>query len=240
MKKLPIVILHGWNLSAHKFNGLSAKFRRNGYKTVCFDLPGFGRSPPPNRPYNITDYCEFVVKQLRARNIQKCILIGHSFGGRIAIKLVSQNPGSFRAVILTGAPGLNPVPRFKVKFYQTLAKAGHLIFAIPPISLLSDMARKYLYKAAQATDYYNTSPDMRETFKNVIAEDLTGYMEKIRIPSLLLWGEDDGIVPVRIAREMAKLIRNSKITLISHARHGAPWTHGDLFVTKTQDFLKYL
>lgn len=238
MKTIPILILHGWNLSAEKFIGLQEEFKKKDYKVFCLDLPGFGKEKPPQNPLYLSDYVKFISDFLRKRKISKIILIGHSFGGRIGIKLAAERPELLHSLILTGAPGITPVPRSKVIFFIVLAKFGKKIFSAPIIRIFQKMARQLLYRLAHATDFYNTNEKMRDTFKNIVKENLEPYLPKIKSPTLLLWGAEDKIIPLSIAQRMQKLIKNSKLETINNARHGAPWTHAKEFADDAEKFLE--
>lgn len=240
MKNVPILILHGWNLSSTNFGALQKELINKGFKVYCIDLPGFGATKELKISYQLSDYVEFIKRFLEKNKLSKIILIGHSFGGRISIKLAAENPELVHALILTGAPGINPVQKSKILLFLFFARVGKLLFSIPIISILQDFARKLLYKAARATDFYNTNENMRETFKNIIREDLVTFMEIISTPTLLIWGKGDGIVPLGIAKKMNAIIKNSKLVIIDGARHGVPWTDPKEFAGKVEDFLKRL
>jgi len=237
MKNIPIVILHGWNLSSARFSPLTTELKKRGYSVYCPDLPGFGKVKLPKTSCFLADYVGFVRKFLAENKLSKFILIGHSFGGRIGIKLAAQNANLLSALILTGTPGINPVPTIKKQFFSILAKLGKLTFSLPILSSAKDLFRKFLYKAANATDYYNTDENLLETFRNIVRESLGPYMSRIDTPTLLLWGEDDQTVPVSIAEKMLRLIKNSKLVVIPDARHDMPWSHPKEFVDKVEDFL---
>ncbi|MBI2611415.1 alpha/beta hydrolase [Candidatus Gottesmanbacteria bacterium] len=237
IRDIPILILHGWNLSAEKFAPLVNELRIKGFNAQASDLPGFGTSPKPKNPLTLSDYVRYVDKYVKSKNWSEIVIIGHSFGGRLAIKLASQNPKFLKALILSGAPGYNPVPKLKILFFLSLAKLGNAIFALPILKNFSTLSRHFLYRAAQATDFYNTDKNMRDTFKNIVKEELVDYMAQIKVPTLLIWGENDLIVPVSIAKKMSKVIPNAKLTVIPDARHGAPWTHPKEFVESVIKFL---
>ncbi|MBI3379877.1 alpha/beta hydrolase [Candidatus Gottesmanbacteria bacterium] len=238
MKNIPILILHGWNLSSIKFVNLQQELQKKEYKVYSIDLPGFGITERPNKSLFLSDYVKYVKDFLIKKRIKKVILIGHSFGGRISIKLAAQNSELLSALILSGVPGINPVPTFKILFFLILAKLGKFIFSLPIFSSAKDLFRKFLYKLANATDYYNTNDYMLETFKNTVNESLVPYMEQISAPTLLLWGAEDKMVPVEIAEKMNKLIKNSKLVVIDEARHGVPWTHSKEFTDEVGKFLR--
>lgn len=237
MDRYPIVILHGWNLSAVKFLPLQKEFKKRGYKTICIDLPGFGSTKLPNRSLTLSDYVLFIEDYLKRKKINKVNFIGHSFGGRIGIKLAFEGPQMVHSLILTGTPGINPVPKIRSFFFLIIAKIGKVIFSLPFLSFLEDRIRCLLYRIARATDFYNTNKTMKETFKNIVREDIMPYLSQINIPTLLLWGEEDKIVPVGIAQKMKNIIRDSKLIVIPNARHGLPWTHPELFVNEVEEFL---
>lgn len=240
MKNIPILILHGWNLSAAKFVNLQQELQKKGYEVYSVDLPGFGTTDKPNRSLFLSDYIEYVKDFLIKKRINKIILIGHSFGGRISIKLAAQNPKLLKALILSGAPGLNPVPAVKIRFFLILAKLGKRIFSLPVLSSAKEIFRKFLYKLAKAGDYYSTNDNMLGTFQNTVKESLIPYLSQINTPTLLLWGEEDRMVPVEIAEKMNKIIKNSKFVVINKARHGVPWTHPKEFTDEVEKFLNKL
>lgn len=239
MSKYPILILHGWNLDGNRFKPLVNEFVKRGYQVMCPDLPGFG-STPIDKTFTLYDYVQFVIAYLREKNVKKVLLIGHSFGGRIGIKLAATHPEYLRGLILTGVPGFTPVPRAKIIFFILLAKVGKLIFSFPFINSFKDYFQKLFYKLAKATDYYNTKENMRETFQNIIKEELKGYMMRIIVPTYLIWGSEDRIVPLSIANKMLRVINNSHLRIIDHGKHLVPITHIIEFTDITEKFMKSL
>lgn len=240
MNQIPILILHGWNLNSRKFEPLKRELIARGYPVHCPDLPGFGKSKMLKRSFTLSDYVNYVIDLLKTKRINKITLVGHSFGGRIAIKLAARYPELLHALVLTGTPGISPVPKVKVLIFLFLAKVGKLIFNFPQLRRFKNLFQRILYRLAGAMDYYHTDPKMRESFQNVTAEDLVAYMTEINIPTLILWGNNDAIIPVSIAEKMHKLIKGSKFKVISDARHGVPWTHPKLFVDAMAKFLSNL
>lgn len=229
MVKNPIVILHGWNLSASHFESLINELKARKFKVYCPDLPGFGQMQKPSKSLFLSDYVTYVEQYLKTNKLKDSILIGHSFGGRISIKLAAYNNTKIKSLILAGVPGINPVPRAKVVFFIALSKIGNTLFSIPILSSFKNPARKILYKLARASDFYNTDVALAQTFKNIVAEDLSHLLADIKVPTLLLWGANDNIVPIEIASRMSKLIPHAQFSIIPNARHGVPWTHPKLF-----------
>lgn len=236
--KPTIVILHGWNLSGERFIPLAEELRKLGFKVFTPDLPGFGKEGAPTTPWHIGQYAEFIHTYFRKNKINRPVVIGHSFGGRAALTYANQYPRNVSALVLSGTPGFSPVPKKKFFFFLILSKIGRVIFAIPPLNLFSDLARRWLYYASGAREFFRAEGSMRQTFKNVVADDLVASMESLQIPCLLLWGEYDVIVPVAIAQRMQEVIPRATLKVIPEADHGVPFKQARVFAQYAGTFLK--
>lgn len=232
-----ILILHGWNLSGARFDLLVSEFKKHGFTVWVPDLPGFGTEPMQETSLCLSDYVEFTRNYIQSRKIKKPVIVGHSFGGRIGIKLAAHYPGEIYALILSGAPGINPVGSLKIRFFRILAKTGNVIFSLPLLSLMEESFRRILYTLARSGDYYKTAPFMRETLKRIVGEDISQLLPALALPTLLIWGKDDRIVPVEIAGRMAVAMPHAQLVVIDGARHGVPWTHATDFVKTVSSFV---
>lgn len=230
MKSHDVLILHGWNLSGDRFRSLQDKISKKGYRVFSPDFPGFGNTPALTEPWHIRDYADFLKQYIEAHRIKNPIIIGHSFGGRVALSYVQKNPKGAYTLILTGTPGFSPVPAKKMLFFLIIAKMGGLFFALPLISKCADVARRLLYRAAGAHEFYRAEGSMRQTFKYTVQDNLENAMRAVSIPCMLVWGEMDTIVPVAIARKMNETISGSTLTIIPNASHGVPFMNPDAFM----------
>jgi len=236
--KSPVVILHGWGLSGKTFFPLAETLKKQGYRVYAPDLPGFGESGMPKRPLTLTDYAYFLADYLKTNRINHPILIGQSFGGRVSLKYNQLCPKSVRVLILSGTPGFTPIPKKKLILFIFLAKIGKLLFSIPPLNLMQDAVRKWYYYVVGAKEFFRAEGTMRDTFKQIVKEDLVRAMEAVDIPTLLLWGEYDIIVPVAIAESMHRLIAGSELIVIPEADHGVPFKQPEVFTSYVKRFLK--
>lgn len=241
MKKTPIIILHGWGSSSAAWEVTKQLLQKAGYQVFISDLPGFGKEPPPKNPWAVDDYVEWVLGKFG--QFDKFVLIGHSFGGRIAIKLAAQYPEKVEKLVLTGSAGIrfsSLKERIKIYFYLFASKIANLVFYQPPFTCFKNYARKFLYWLAGTKDYYKIeSSTVKEIFKNVINEDLMPFLDKIKTPTLLLWGRNDRIIPLIHGQIMEKKIIGSKLVLIDNASHSFPYTtHPEIFVEKVTKFLR--
>lgn len=238
MNSREIVILHGWNLSGARFSPLVSVLRKKGFAVFAPDLPGFGKEPPPDKPWHVVNYAEFLKEYCDHNHIRCPVIIGHSFGGRVALKFAQLYPDKLCALMLTGTPGFSPVAKKKLIFFLVLAKIGSLLFALPPLNLFSDWARRWLYYAAGAREFFRAEGSMRQTFKNIVQDDLVAAMESIRVPCLLLWGEYDVIVPQVIAYRMREVIPHATLNIIPEHDHGVPFKEPEVFAQYIEEYLR--
>jgi len=247
---VPIILLHGWGVDSDKYSVLaeylsevkSEKLKVKSYRICLLDFPGFGKSDTPPEAWGVNEYVELVKKFSNILKLEKFILIGHSFGGRIAIKFSAQYPEKLKALILTGAAGIKHPLTFRQKIFYILAKTGKIIFSLPLIDRLEKSAQKLLYKAAQEKDYHEAQGAMRETFKKVTAEDLTPCLKKIKNPTLLVWGEQDRSTPLDDAKVMNLKIESAggrtELEIVNEANHSLPYQIPEKFAKIVSDFIK--
>lgn len=239
MNSLPIVVLPGWLLPADKFIPLTRVFQKKGYSTHVISFPGFPGGEVLSHNYTLTDYVKFVERFLRQKKITQAIFVCHSFGGRVALKLLSQDPKRAKALVLSGTPGYrNRGPR--VLLTQVVSVLGKILIYIPPFIFFRTPIQKLLYRMAGNMDYFNTTGLLRKTFKSIVHEKLVDYMKKIRIPTLLLWGESDGIVTIRVAKKMQKTIKNSQLVIVRGEKHNMIYKSPEKFSQEVLSFLDTL
>lgn len=214
---LPILLLHGWGTQLESLaplaNHLSAR-----RKVYALDFPGFGASEHPPVDWSVGDYAGWLSEFIEKFRLEPLDLLGHSFGGRVAIKFVSSWPARVNQLVLVDSAGVRQYetsPRFR--FYRLVAKAGK-----PLLSLLPEPARKKaqwrLYRAIGSTDYL-TAGELRGTYSKVISEDLEPLLPLVHARTLLVWGEQDQSTPLSDARVMAEKIPGSRLVVIPNAGH---------------------
>lgn len=222
-----IIFLHGWRSSRLAFKKVISKLDPSLFRVFALDLPGFGESPAPKNPFNLQDYVDLIREFIKNKKLEKVVLVGHSFGGRIAIKLAADKPTLTHKVVLVDSAGMMP-KNFKKNAMRKIAKV------VKPIFKPSFMApiKKSIYGAIGSQDYVET-PELRETLVNLINEDLTLYLEKINQPTLIIWGEQDKETPIKDAQVMKEKIKNSNLVILKGAGHFS-------FLDQPEDFLKSL
>jgi pimeloyl-ACP methyl ester carboxylesterase len=221
----PVLLLHGWGSSLDSFKHLEKHLAPN-FRVLLLDLPGFGGSEPPPTAWSLTDYVELVKAFMSKLDLVNPAVVGHSFGGRIAICLGAQ--GLLSKLILASSAGVRPrrKPQYYIKVYSYKA-AKHLL-NLAPQKLRSALLEK-LQQRFGSSDYRNASPILRKTLVNVVNEDLSRLLPDIKVPTLLLWGENDADTPLYQAKIMEKKIPDAGLVVLKDAGHYS-------FLDKPRDF----
>lgn len=209
-KGKPIVFLHGWGSSSKVFYNL-AKHLSNSYKIILFDLPGFGNSDEPIESIEVSGYLEVVNKLLKELDIDNPIIIAHSLGGRIAAKFYNK----IDRLVLIGSAGLKTKRSLRLKYKIYTYKLMKCILSL----LHMNKTKERLIRKSGSVDYRNASVIMKKTLINVVNEDLRKSYEKIKVPTLIIWGEDDKETPLWMGKEINSLVENSELVVIKNAGH---------------------
>lgn len=209
-----LIILHGWKQDVSSFWEVSEKLK-DSFKIWLIDLPGFGRSDESKQSFTILDYAKIIFGFISKNKIKNPILFGHSLGGNVSIKLAALHPKLIDKLILEDSSGIRPQNNpFKLLLYL-LAKIFH--YLIPNIFGIKDKIRHKLYQKLES-DYFNAG-NLKGTLINILNEDLTDDLPKIRCETLIIWGENDQVVKLKYGKKMYQLISDSKIEIIENSGH---------------------
>lgn len=216
-----LLFLHGWGGRWESwypvFYPLSKK-----YHVVALDLPGFGESEMPKNVWGLTEYAEFIYEFIKKINLNKFIIIGHSFGGAIGVKYFTYFDESIHRsekLVLVDAAVVRRKPKNPL-----------LIFKHLPIP----ESFRNLFRSED----YKSSGEMREIFKKTVVEDLTEQSKKIDIPTLIVWGDKDCDAPLEDGKTLRDKIRNSKFVLLTNCGHFSYLEKPEEFCEAVEEFIK--
>lgn len=215
-----VVILQGWGTEFSVYDSVASCISSR-YRVVQFDLPGFGASGEPREAWDVDAYADFFLKLMDALKIRKAVLLGHSYGGRVIIKLAAREnlPFEISRIVLVDSAGILPKrtwrQKMKVRRYKLLKKIVNLklIYKICP-ELIDE------WKSRQGSeDYRNATPMMRQCMVMAVNEDLTELLPKIRQETLLIWGDLDTATPIADAKLMEERIPDAGLAVIPGTGH---------------------
>ena len=232
------VVLHGWgsNITLHEH---MIGILERGYRVVAMDMPGFGESDEPKEPWCVDDYTDFILDFMKEFSCEKISLLGHSFGGRVIIKLCSRKlPFEIDKVILVDAAGVKPKKTLKQKIKQRIYKMTRWLFATRFVKKFFPDALENLRKRNGSADYNAASPIMRQTLVKVVNEDLQHLMPNVTAPTLLIWGSADDATPLSDAKIMEKLMPEAGLVTFEGAGHYSFLERRDQFLRVLASFMK--
>ena len=204
-----IILLHGWGQNTAVMDIIGRKLEKYFYITNI-DFPGFGKSEEPKKALTIYEYEEILEELLNRLKIVNPILIGHSFGGRVAIIFASKN--KTEKLILLAAP-------FRKRIKKTSIKEK-ILKTLKNLPILNRYENYFKTKMG-STDYRNATPVMREVLVNVINADLTENLKLIETPTLLIWGTNDTAVPIQEAMFAESIMKNAALIEMQKGTHYA-------------------
>ncbi len=212
----PLILMHGWGCDHTTVRSIAATAARS-HKVYNIDLPGFGASPEPSSVWSVYDYAAIIEEFVRTENLDAPVLIGHSFGGRIAIIYGSRN--KTEKIVLVDAAGIKPHRSlsyyYKVYSFKTAKAAMRLIFGREGAQKRIDAMRA----RRGSSDYAAASPRMRAIMSRVVNEDLSPLLPKVTAPTLLIWGENDTATPLADAKKMNRLLPDSGLVSFPGCGH---------------------
>ena len=214
-----ILVLHGWGGSSDSWRRVQETLSQKGYLVIVPDFPGFGKSVTPKEPWSLQNYTNFILNLIQQLKLENFYLIGHSFGGRIAIKFATQYPEKIKKLILCDSAGIKPKPGLKTRIIYWSARIGNAVFSPKHLQRFKDSARNLFYIFLRNRDYVKANGTMKETIKKVINEDLLEDLSKIKIKTLIVWGSQDKMVPLKYARVIKQKVENSTLEIIPKIGH---------------------
>ena len=204
-----IVLLHGWGQNIEMMKPIGDRFTKD-FDIVIFDLPGFGHSSEPKEFFSCYDYVELIHKALEELKVEKPIIIGHSFGGKLGLLYASKY--ETEKLVCLASPFCKEIQKVTMK-----AKLLKALKKVPLLNKLEDFAKRHM----GSTDYRNASGVMRNILVGHVNLDIKEDIKKIKCPTLLIWGTNDEAVSIERAYELEKLIKDAGLVVYEGCTHYA-------------------
>ena len=196
---VPVVLaLHGWARTHRDFD---AALR--GFDAIAVDLPGFGATPPPTGVWGAADYAACVAAVLDDMAVP-VVVVGHSFGGRVAVHLAAQRPAAVRALVLAGVPLLRVAPRRRPPAGFRLVRRLHRAGIVGEARMEAARVRY------GSSDYRAAEGIMRQVHVKAVNETYERELDVLDCPVTLVWGDDDATVPPAVAEAALERLRRGR------------------------------
>ncbi len=212
----PLVILHGWGASLEVMAPIS-RLLANHFDTISIDLPGFGDSGPPPTVWGSEEYALHVAALFDQLEIINPIILGHSFGGKIALRLA--HCGRAERLVLVSSAGVRPRRTLGWALRVYSFKTARWLTRLPLLSRVAAGPIERLKRRLGSADYNAANGVMRKIMVRVVNEDLSPILPKIEQPALLIWGELDKATPLQDGRKMERLLPNAGLALFEKCGH---------------------
>jgi pimeloyl-ACP methyl ester carboxylesterase len=193
-----------------------------GLDAIALDLPGFGASPPPPDAWGAAAYADAIEPIMREEFAEPAVVLGHSFGGRVAVCLAATHPEHVRAIVLAG------VPLLRRRAVRRPPAAYRMLRALHRARMVSDGRMEWARLRYGSRDYRAATGVMRGVLVRAVNESYENELRSIRCPVELVWGGADIEVPVEVAERAAELLSNARLTVIHDADHFTPLRSNEL------------
>lgn len=198
--------LHGWARSGADFARIL-----EGTDALAVHLAGFGTTAEPPEVWGSVDYAEQLAAALAGTG--PYVVVGHSFGGRVAVRLAARHPELVASLVLTGVPLVRATPPPRPRLSLRLAKRLHAAHLLP--SAVVDRLRR----SGGSADYQAAQGVMRGVLVRVVGEDYRDDLARVTVPVHMVWGELDDAAPVAGARLAVELLPDAALTVVPGAGH---------------------
>lgn len=246
--KQPVVFIHGLGDEASSIWNDSINKLKDDYYILTFDLPGFGKSTKDNKEYSPSNYV-LLIDYITSKYINKpFLLIGHSMGAAISLKYAATYPSTIKRLFMMDVAGI----LHKDAYSKFIVKMGlSKFFSLKSFEIINEKITTFftkindifskimpndsssIFSSQESRELYFQGKPSTIAAVALIMEDYSKILEKIKIPTLLLWGEDDEIAPLRTGYILNKMIGNSTLKVIKNSGH-LP------MLDSKKEYLKYL
>ncbi len=215
-----VVILQGWGTQMEVYDSI-VQILSGQYRVIRLDLPGFGASEEPHEPWSVEDYAVFFIHFMETLQITHATLLGHSYGGRMIIRLAARPelPFTIDRIVLVDSAGILPHKTFRQKMSIRRYKLLKRILGLTPVYRMFPRLIDEWKSRQGSEDYRNASPVMRQCLVMAVNEDLTDLLPLIRQETLLVWGDRDTATPLSDGKLMEQKIPNAGLAVIEDAGH---------------------
>jgi pimeloyl-ACP methyl ester carboxylesterase len=214
-----VLLLHGWRRTHEDFDQVAAELEGQGVGSVALDLPGFGATPPPAAAMGARGYAAQLADLVEsvASSGAPPVLVGHSFGGRVAVCLAAARPDVVAGVVLSGVPLVrSSMPRART------SRRYRMIRAAARLGIVSERRLEAARRRYGSSDYRAATGVVRDVLVATVSESYEAELASLSCPVALVWGGEDTTVPLEGARAAQRLVPSATLEVLDGVGHLVP------------------
>ncbi len=230
-KDRSVILLHGWGQNTEMMKPIADHL--SAFFTVYnLDFPGFGKSDTPSVKWGVPEYSSMLEAFIKHFELEDPILIGHSFGVRVATYYAKDHEIS--KMVFTGGAGILPKRSLKYYLRTYTYKAAKLFLSLPGLGGIKEK----MMKNAGSEDYKALDGVMKQSFVEIVNLDTSPFLKDIKSEVLLVWGELDDATPLWMGKKMEKEIPNAGLAIFENEGHYAYFNQMSRFLNVIDIFLE--
>ncbi len=217
-----VVWLHGWARCGQDFGAAARLLEDAGVASIAFDLPGFGSSPAPKVAGGARHYARLIVGALEQLSDAPLVLVGHSFGGRVATVIAAEHPELVATLVLTGVPLLRRTSAKRAPWAYRMVRWLHTR------GVINEERMERARQRYGSFDYRRATGVVRDVLVATVNEGYEAELGRLRVPVVMLWGRDDQEVPLAVAERALALVEGaSSLRVLDGVGHLLPTSAPD-------------
>lgn len=225
-----ITILPGWQQNCTHWEPIITTLTSQGITVECLDILFAPGSSDKTKYTDIASVAEAVVSKIQGYD-EPTLLVGHSFGGRVAAYIAAKSTVELKGLVLIGSPNLYR-PSLKTRCIKALAKSMQRMAFLLPAQIKARL-RSEDYTQALDTQY-------EALFRNIINDDQYELLTLIHVPTLAIWGEFDEAVPLHVGKEIANIVQNAQLKILKNLGHNVHMEKSSLLANTLIQYAKSL
>lgn len=237
-KGTPLLLIHGLGSRSEDWTPEIPGYVNKGFRVYALDLLGCGRTDHPDIAYTIQQQTDLIQGFLAAVHVPRADVVGWSLGGWIAFQFALQHPESVRRLVVMDSAGLSFPTTLTPQIFEprTMEQLKRLeVLLLPHPHALPGFFDRALLRAMQRNFFV-----VHRTVQSMVAgkDLLDGQLKNVQVPVLIVWGENDTLIPPHVALRMHQAMPQSVLEIYSGCGHIGPATCADSIVPHVVDFLK--